>query len=451
MNLPPAELGENLLRVLSLQDHNTRVVLLGTSLLGAAAGAVGAFTLLRKRALIGDALSHATLPGVALAFIVSVALGQTLRSQAVLLIGATVTGILGVAAVHLLERFTRLKQDAAMGIVLSVFYGLGVALLGVAQRMPGANAAGLESFIYGKTASMVSADALLIAAAAAAVSLTVAALFKELSLLSFDAEFAAARGYPVTVLDGVMLALVVAVTVIGLQAVGLILVIALLIIPAAAARFWTHRLGRMVLLSAGLGAAACLMGSVVSALATRIPSGATIVLVAAGLFFFSLLFGRARGIVPRWIEHRTLARTEARRHLLRAMVELGESTGRGEVRPGDLARARAWRAGELKRAVAVLSGEGLIEIAPHGHLRLTSEGQIEAARIVREHRLWELFLMRYADIAPSHVDRNADAIEHLISPVMMAELESLLAAETVAAAIPPSPHTLARPGEGGRR
>lgn len=443
------DLGADLLRVIRLEDHNTRVVLLGTGLLGAAAGAVGAFALLRKRALMGDALSHATLPGVALAFIASVAWGHAERSQGFLLLGATLTGILGVATMHLLERFTRLKEDAAMGIVLSVFYGAGVALLGVAQRMPGGNAAGLESFIYGKTASMVSSDALLIAIAASIVAAAVVIFYKEMTLLSFDPGYASSRGYPVALLDGIMLALVVAVTVIGLQAVGLILVIALLIIPAAAARFWTNRLSHMVALSALIGALACLIGAVLSALIEKMPSGATIVIVAASVFFLSLLFGTARGVIPRWLERRQLGQREARRHLLRAMVELAETHAGASVSRPDLARARAWRPGELRAAIAELSREGLLEIAPANQLRLTASGHIEAARVVREHRLWELFLVRYADIAPSHVDRDADAIEHLISPVMMAELERLLSADhttppSVIPVIPRSPHDLTR-------
>lgn len=430
---------DELLQVLLLQDHNTRVVVLGTSLLGAAAGAVGAFTLLRKRALMGDALAHATLPGVALAFMAALWLGWQTRSAAVLLTGAAVTGAMGLATMHLLERLTKLKQDAAMGIVLSVYYGAGVALLAIAQRLPGGNAAGLEGFIYGKTASMVMQDAVLIAAAAAGVTVVVALLLKELTLLSFDPAYAAARGYPVAALDAVMLLLVMGVTVIGLQAVGLILVIALLIIPAAAARFWTHHLGTMVVLSAGIGMAASVAGSVASAVVEKLPSGATIVLVAAAFFFVSMAVGPARGLLPRWLERRRLGRRESRRHVLRALYEASEGRPSGNVPASELARWRAWRAGELHAALRAAEAEGLVRRGTGGGgWGLTREGQLEAARVVREHRLWELFLLRYADIAPGHVNRDADAIEHAISPAMLAELEGLLAAE--GGTVPASPH-----------
>lgn len=428
--------------MLTLQDHNTRVVVLGTALLGAAAGAVGSFVLLRKRALIGDALAHATLPGVALAFIATVALGFTRASQLTLLLGATVTGLLGVAAMKALSSLTRIKDDAAMAVVLSVFYGAGVALLSVAQRLPGGNAAGLESFIYGKTASMVTADALLIGVAAAVVAGAVLLLFKELTLLSFDPAYAAARGYPVGGLDAVNLALVVAVTVIGLQAVGLILVIALLIIPAAAARFWTDRLHRMVLLSAGIGTLACLTGALASALVPKLPSGAAIVLTAAGLFFVSMMLGTARGLLPRLLERHRLSRRELHRHVLRSLYELTEPDGAPRpVAVSELLRSRAWPAGVVRSALRRADGDGLVAVTTAG-VTLTPPGLTEAARITREHRLWELYLVRYADVAPSHVDRDADAIEHVLTPEILADLEQLLAAER---APPPSPHPLPRP------
>lgn len=451
-----SSLGSELFRVVVLQDHNTRVVVLGTALLGAAAGVVGTFTLLRRRALMGDALAHATLPGVALAFMLALAWGGPSRSVAVLLAGAAVTGAMGLVTMHLLERFTRLKQDAAMGIVLSVYYGAGVALLAVAQRLPGGSAAGLEGLIYGKTASMLTQDAMLIAAAAGLTVLVTVLLYKEFALLSFDPGYAAARGYPVTALDAAMLLLVMVVTVIGLQAVGLILMIALLIIPPAAARFWTHHLGTMTWLAAAFGATAAATGALVSAVVERLPSGATIVLMAAGLFFVSLLLGTARGLLPRWLEQRRLRRREGRRHVLRALYEAGEARNGAEVPTAELARWRAWRPGELRRLLRAAEADGLVRRAGErddgdarpggGRWGLTAEGRLEAARLVREHRLWELFLLRFADVAPSHVDREADAIEHAISPAMLAELESLLAAE--GRDVPQSPHPVGAPGGG---
>ncbi|MGD9217476.1 MAG: metal ABC transporter permease, partial [Desulfobacteraceae bacterium] len=214
---------QELLRVLTFQDYNTRVVIIGATLLGLAAGLVGTFLLLRKRALLSDTISHATLPGIAIAFIVmSLALGDG-KNLLGLIAGAALFSVIGTAAVMVIQKYTRLKEDAALGIVLSVFFGLGIALMGMATRMSTGNAAGLSSFIYGKTASMLFFDAMLIALAALGAIVFCVLFFKEFSLICFDADYGATQGWPVHRLDFLMMTLVVVVTVIGLQAVGLIL------------------------------------------------------------------------------------------------------------------------------------------------------------------------------------------------------------------------------------
>ena len=286
-------------RVVSLADYNTRVVVSGTALLGAAAGLVGCFTLLRRRALLGDALSHATLPGICLAFLLATSLGGDGKSMPWLLLGATLSGVVGVGAVLAIARGTRLKEDAAMGIVLGVLFGVGVALLGIVQQSETGHAAGLEAFIYGKTASMTAADAGRISVTSAICVAASVLLFKEWKLLCFDGAYAASRGYPVAVLDIALMGLVVAVCIVGLQAVGLILVIALLVIPAASARFWTDRMGRMMGIAALMGASGSLGGAIGSAVFTDLPSGALIVLVCGLWFLVSLFFGRRRGLLVR--------------------------------------------------------------------------------------------------------------------------------------------------------
>lgn len=440
-------------RVLAMRDYNTRVVMLGSALLGAAAGIVGSFMLLRRRALLGDAVSHASLPGIALAFIVMTAYGGTGKFLPGLLLGALVSGLLGMGLIMLIRSQSRLKEDAALGIVLSVFFGLGIALLGVIQKMKQGHAAGLESFIYGKTASMLASDAWLIAGTAGAVLLICTLFFKEFRLLCFDHDFAAAQGWPVARLEGLMMALVVIVTVIGLQAVGLILVIALLIVPAAAARFWTNRLGLMIVLAAVIGAVSCLCGAAFSALLPRLPAGAIIVVMACFVFCVSMLFAPERGVLARAVEHARLQRRVARQNLLRAMFEWYESgtpaLGREATTlpsgPGvsllHLAAARSWSAPALRRALRRAAWSGLIYKTPAGGYGFTTDGLSEARRVVRNHRLWELYLITHADIAPGNVDRDADRIEHVLGRGMIEELQAQLAH---VAAVPPSPHPIAR-------
>jgi manganese/zinc/iron transport system permease protein len=443
---------EQVRRVLLLEDYNTRVVILGTTLLGCAAGMVGSFTLLRRRALMGDALSHATLPGIALAFIVATRLGMDGKSLAILLPGATISGLIGISVILSLRSLTRIKEDTALGAVLSVFFGAGVALLGVVQQMKGGHAAGLESFVYGKTASMGIADTQLIAGAAATCIACCLLFFKELKLLCFDDQFAGSRGLPIVRLDMGLMALVVIVTIVGLQAVGLVLMIALLVIPAAAARFWTEELWPMFLISGSLGAASGLAGAATSAILYRLPSGALIVLVCTLLFLLSMIFGSARGVLIRWLRRRRLNRSVDRQHLLRAIFELVEataatdaaqSTARPAVSIDDLLPKRSWSKARLIREIRRSQRHELVEWVAD-QIRLTRRGRTEAARLTRQHRLWELYLITHADIAPGRVDRDADAIEHVLEPEVVSELEQLLDSERPA--IPQSPHDLAVQG-----
>ncbi|MFG0287962.1 MAG: metal ABC transporter permease [Rhodopirellula sp. JB044] len=435
-------MSEHLWRVLSLQDHNTRVVIFGTAILGFAAGLVGCLTLLRRRALVGDALAHAALPGIAGAFLIATALGGDGKSLPILLLGATVSGLFGIVSILLIRRMTRIKEDAALGIILSVFFGLGVALLGIVTQMDRGNAAGLESFIYGKTATMTAGDAKLIAVTSTVCVLLCIALLKEFKLLCFDEAFAGARGYPVVLLDAILMSIVVIVTIVGLQAVGLVLVIALLVIPAASARFWTDRLIVMMVIASVLGMVGAFVGSAASAMLPRLPSGAMIVLAAGTGFLVSFLIGTRRGVLVRLWRRRQLNESIDHQHLLRELYEMFEQDPeRVSVPYDELLERRSWSRKRLRRMLEHASRDGWItENVSKMEFALTDRGQTEAKRLTRRHRLWELYLIRYADIAPQRVDRDADAIEHVLEPEIVAELETLLDNELGKTRMPDDPH-----------
>ncbi|MCC6240399.1 MAG: metal ABC transporter permease [Phycisphaerales bacterium] len=437
-----------LLRVLFLDDYNTRVVVLGVMVLGLAGGVVGGYMLLRKHALLGDALSHSTLPGIAAAFMVMASFGGSGKSLPGLLLGATITGSAGVGCVMLIRRYTRLKEDAALGIVLSVFFGFGIVLMGFVQRMKAGSAAGIETFIYGKTAAMLASDAQLIALVALICVGLCALLYKELKILSFDPAYTATQGWPVLLLDGLMMAMVIGVTVVGLQAVGLILVIAMLIIPAASARFWTHRLGRMLVLSAVIGALSGWMGASISALLPRMPAGAIIVMVAAGAFVISLFFGQQRGVVARWVRYVQLQRQVGLQNLLRTCFELVETRqlqhdedGHPRIPFNMLLEAKSWSPRYLRRLLKRADHDELLNTLPQAVIELTDTGMVEARRQAREHRLWELYLITHADIAASHVDRGADMIEHVLGTEMVLQLEKLLEQQSHPV-VPATPHRI---------
>lgn len=266
--------------------HNTLVVLLGCAALGAASGVVGSFALLRGRALLADAIGHAALPGVVAASLLMAAFGGPARSLAPLLLGAALSAWLGLLALRALTASGRIRQDAAIGVVLSAFYALGTVGLSIAQAMPGAAQAGLAHFILGQAATMTEGDVLLASALALGCIGVVAALFQPLRALCFDEAFARSQGLPVRTLDIILLALLLAVCVAGLPAVGLLLVVALLIVPAAAARLVTRGLPAMVTLAGLLGAAAGASGALISTRFDQIPTGAAVVL--AGLVGFTI-------------------------------------------------------------------------------------------------------------------------------------------------------------------
>ena len=442
--------GEEVLRVLLLRDYNTRMVLASTLLLGITAGTVGTFMLLRKRALVGDVVGHASLPGIAIAFLTleSISPGSG-RSLPALLVGALLAGLAGIGCTIAIGRLTRIKEDAALAIVLSVFFGARIALFTVIQNVPEGNAAGLNNFIFGMTALTSRLDLQLGAAATVAVLLAASMLFKEFSLLCFDQAYAAARGWPVLWLDLLLTGLVVSVTVIGLQSVGLLLMVALLIIPPAAARFWSERLGAMTLISGGLGAVSALGGAIVSAL-TPLPAGPIIVLVVAGCFMFSMLLGRRRGLIPRLLSQRHARRQVGRLDLMRACFEqvepklnsseLDELVEHSITRES-LLRQRTWTARRVDHLLATAVRDGLLSPVDDGY-RLTADGARAAARAARNHRLWELYLVNYADVATSVVDRHADRIEHVLEPAVIAELELLLMRHDSRRRMPASLHPI---------
>jgi manganese/zinc/iron transport system permease protein len=451
----PMLLGEvswaDLLRTLSMRDWGTRMVITGTVLLGMAAGVIGVFMLMRKRSLLGDALSHAMLPGVALAFIVfCVGLGFE-RSLPILLLGATITGIVGALSVVAITRWTQLREDAALAIVLSVFFGFGIALISVVNQVPGATGqAGLEGFIYGKTTNLVLQDAVLIATVAAICFLVVIVFRKEFTLVTFDSDFAASQGWPAGWLDLMMTAVAIAVIVVGIQAVGLILVIALLIIPAASARFWTQRIVTMLILAGIFGGLSGWLGTLLSSMFVRAPAGAMIVIAAGILFLISMVFGSQRGMARQWLGQRLIRQRMHMQHLLRALYEAFEQQSSKpdahDRRPGlpikQLLPMRSWTRSTLNSTIRRATAERWTWLDTQDQLHLTDSGLKEAARITRQHRLWEAYLLTHAETAPHMVDHEADRIEHILSPELIAQLEKVMRADPAMASVPASVHEI---------
>ncbi|OKL39539.1 metal ABC transporter permease [Pontibacter flavimaris] len=405
----------------SFADANVRYVTLGSVLLAGSSAVVGCFTLLRKRALVGDAVAHAVLPGVCLAFILS-----GTKNPFILLLGAFITGWISLLTIDFITSRSRIKEDTAIGLVLSVFFGIGIILLTAIQHSGNAAQSGLDKFLFGKAASLVGED--LIAFSLVAVLLLVATLlfYKELTLLCFDQAYAKTIGYPVRALELLLTTLTVFAVVVGIQAVGVVLMAAMLITPAAAARFWTDRLSLMLVLAALIGAFSGVAGAFVSYTAPAMPTGPWIVLIVSMIATLSFAFAPGKGWVSRLLRQRRNKTLILEENLLKLLYQLGEQK-QGTLAPHTFQEILERRAIPQKLArtgLRKLGNQGYIEKTPEGWL-LTGQGQRRGERVVRLHRLWELYLTQYLHLASDHVHEDAETIEHIITP----ELEQKLMEE----------------------
>ena len=362
-----------------LPGHTLWIVAGGSAALGAVAGALGCFAVLRRQSLLGDAVSHAALPGIALAFMLTLS-----KEPVVLFAGALAAGCLGALFVMNVVRTTRVKDDSALGLVLSVFFGFGLVLLTHIQRLPEAGQAGLDRFLFGQAATLLRRDILFMTAAGAVVVVLLALFWKEFKLLTFDPVYAASLGMPVRVLDVLLTTLIVAAIVIGLQTVGVVLMSALIVAPAAAARQWTNRLGGMVAIGAAFGALSGVLGALTSSLFERVPTGPAIVLFASALVAVSFLLAPQRGLL--W-QHGAMRRNRRR---LRADAVLVNLLDMEEQHPGSYhahttqalkAVGTVTGAFDVRASLEHLARQGLVEPVKDDRWRLTPDGTRRAGEI----------------------------------------------------------------------
>ena len=275
-------------------DYTFRTVALGSSLLGIISGVLGSFAVLRKQSLLGDGVSHAALPGVVMAFLLT---GS--KNTEVLLLGALLTGLAATFLITRIVRHSRIRFDSALALVMSVFFGLGLVLLTYLQKVPNANQAGLHRFIYGQASTLLRRDVVLMAVCGVVLLLLVLLFWKEFKLFSFDPEFAETIGFGTGKLNLLLSFLIVLAIIIGLETVGVVLMSAMLIAPAVAARQWSNRLWLMVVLAAVFGAVSGVAGTLISSSASGVPTGPVIVVCITAITVFSLLFAPGRGILHR--------------------------------------------------------------------------------------------------------------------------------------------------------
>ena len=413
---------DSFLQFFSFSDPNVRFVVIGSILITASSAIVGSFTLLKKKALVGDAVAHAVLPGVCLSFLLY---GE--KNPVILIIGAFVTGWLALVLIDFITTQSKIKEDTAIGLILSVFFGIGIFLLTIIQKSGNAAQSGLDSFLFGQAASLVGADVFSFSIVALILLVTVLLFFKEFTLLSFDSEFASTIGLPVLTLELILTTLTVLAVVVGIQAVGVVLMAAMLITPAAAARFWTENIKVMISMAALFGALSGVIGAYISFVAPAMPTGPWIVIVVSTIALFSFFMAPGRGIISRALRQRKIRHLIGDENVLKALYQLGEEQKDFFTKRTiqNILSKRAFDQNVLVRSLRRLKSDGYLELDDKQWF-FTQAGKNKGQRVVKLHRLWEVYLTKYLRIAPDHVHEDADTIEHILTPELEARLEKLL-------------------------
>ncbi len=404
-------------------DYTLVTVAAGGAVLGVVCGVLGSFAVLRQQSLLGDALSHAALPGVALAFLLAG------RELGWLLLGAGIASWLGVLLINGLVGSTRLKQDAAMGIVLTAFFALGITLLTYIQSRNDASQAGLDQFIFGQAAAIRRQDVMLISAVGLVAFAILVALWKEFKLITFDPDFAHANGFRLRLLDVLLSTLIVVAIVLGLQLAGVILMVGLLIAPAVAARQWTQQLGQMLTLAGIFGGIAGAGGAVLSGLQQGLPTGPLIIVAASVIVLVSIALAPQRGLLWRAWQNRRDQRRFAAQQVLQDIHRHALQHGDSHY-PAPGGMLVALRGPVVRRALRQLQGAGLLQESAADAWSLSPTGQQQAEAAAQNQRLWERYRQYGEELGLPAVDEDPQRrIDELLPASAIERLEMLTEAQ----------------------
>ena len=408
---------------LSFTDPNVRYVVIRSVILGASSALVGSFAFLRKRALVGDAIAHSVLPGVAAAFMIS-----GVKDPLILIVGALISGWLSIVMIDGIVRTTKLKSDAAIGIVLSVFFGVGILLLTHIQQSGNGAQSGLDSFLFGKAASLTPDDIWVFSSIGSFLVVIIFLFFKAFKIVSFNPDYAQTIGLPVKFIEFLLSTITVLAVAVGIQAVGVVLMAALLITPASGARFWTNKLGKMLFIATTFGVISAFVGSYVSYIAPNMPTGPWVVMILSLLTVASIWFAPKKGMLARLKTRRENQNKILTENILKLFYHLGEKKEDFEVGRSQeiLLENRDFTEVELKKGLLKLKKKNLLRNKKNLWY-ITQSGLSEAKRIIRLHRLWEMYLNQRLKLEPDHVHNDAEAIEHIITADIEKQLEKELA------------------------
>lgn len=410
---------QHIVTFFSAENYTLFVVSIGSGILCFAAGVVGTFTYLRKRALIGDVISHAVLPGVAIAFMLS-----GVKNPLYFLLGAIASGSLSIWIVDYVQSKSKLKPDAILALTLSVFFGVGIVLLTKIQHSGSAAQSGLDSFLFGKAASMGMLDVQIFSIIAIVNVVCIVIFLRGFSLISFDENFAKGLGFNTQRIKAFLALLTVITVSIGVQAVGVVLMAALLITPAAGARFLTNSISRMLVYAGLFGFSSGVIGVVISYSGTGMPTGPWIVVVLSVFALAAILFGKKKGVFARMQLRNTNNIKINNENVLKDIYKLGDD-GTKTVSIVEIIEIEKYAPIKLKKILHRLENNGQIDQV-RGLVILSDKGRIAAREVIRKHRLWEIYLTKYFHLDADHIHDDAEGIEHVITPAIEKELIRLL-------------------------
>jgi len=369
-------------------------------LVGLGCGVLGCFVVLRRMALIGDALSHAVLPGVVLAYIFT---GDT--QPVPLLVGAMVSGLTAAVLINLVTKHSRTKEDSSIGIVFTAMFAVGIVLI---SNLPRGTHFDLKCFLWGEPLAVGQSDLTMMAIICGLVLTVVVVLYHRFKIVSFDPLVAAAMGISVGAMHYLLMGMLSATVVAGLKTTGVILVVAMIITPASAAYQLTNRFSVMLVLAGLFGMASAVVGMSL-AFVFNTSTGPAMVVVATGIFGVSVFLSPSHGVVFDQLRRRRLAWHVRSEDVLKAVYRLGPLPDAGYLSP--LAEHLKMPAKLITRTLTRLRGEGLVTLAP-ATLAVTNAGKAHAEQLVRAHRLWETYLADRVGVSPDHVHTEAERLEH---------------------------------------
>ncbi len=406
---------------ITFSDPNVIYVVIGMLCINASSALIGTFAYLRKRSLIGDAVAHALLPGICLGFMVS---GE--KNTVFLFIGASITGWLSTFLVDYIVNHSKVKQDAAIGIVLSAFFAFGIVLLTFIQNGSYANHGGLNNFLFGQAAAINKSEVILFAIILGVILLSIFLFYRAFVAVSFNADYAASLGLPVRSIEFLMTSLTVLAIASGIQALGVVLMAALIVTPAAAARFWTHQLKKMLLIAVVFSVISGFFGAFISYQKAGTPTGPWVVMILSIITLLSFVGSTRRGMLARYLKARRNKAKILHENILKAIYHFHERQNLQKelqlaVSPSEILEVRLFDTGQLQKGLRKLKRFGFIKTTENA-VQLTTSGVKESKRIVRLHRLWEQYLLKCTSIDTLHVHYGAEAIEHILSPEIEKEL-----------------------------